>query len=53
MTRETGIKICGLCHGHYGYHHIAKTLGLDLDRISFQAPGVNHCSCTMGKMRTR
>ena len=43
MTRETGIKICGLCHGHYGYHHIAKTLGLDLDRISVQAPGVNHC----------
>ena len=19
MTRETGLKICGLCHGHYGY----------------------------------
>jgi len=43
MTRETDIKVCGLCHGHYGYHHIAKTLGLDLDRIDFQAPGVNHC----------
>lgn len=43
MTRETDIKVCGLCHGHFGYHHIAKTLGMDLDRIDFQAPGVNHC----------
>ncbi|MEE2657602.1 MAG: alpha-glucosidase/alpha-galactosidase [Candidatus Latescibacterota bacterium] len=43
MTRETDIKVCGLCHGHYGYHHIARTLGLDRERIAFQAPGVNHC----------
>jgi alpha-galactosidase len=43
MTRETDIKVCGLCHGHYGYHHIVKTLGLDLDRVDYQAPGVNHC----------
>jgi alpha-galactosidase len=43
MTRETGIKVCGLCHGHYGYHRIAKVLGMDLERVDFQAPGVNHC----------
>ena len=43
MTRETGIKVCGLCHGHYGYHRIAKELGFDLERVDFQAPGVNHC----------
>lgn len=43
MTRETDIKICGLCHGHYGYHHVANTLGFDLDRVGFQASGVNHC----------
>jgi len=43
MTRETSINVCGLCHGHYGYHAIAHTLGLELDRIDFQAPGVNHC----------
>ena len=43
MTRETDIKVCGLCHGHYGYLHIAKVLGLDPDRVEFQAPGVNHC----------
>jgi alpha-galactosidase len=43
MTRETDIKVCGLCHGHYGYQRIARELGLDLERVDFQAPGVNHC----------
>jgi len=42
MTRETGIKICGLCHGHYGVHEIARTLGLDPQRVTWQAPGLNH-----------
>ena len=43
MTRETGIKVCGLCHGHYGYLRLARELGLDPERVDFQAPGVNHC----------
>ncbi|MBD3182745.1 alpha-glucosidase/alpha-galactosidase [Candidatus Poribacteria bacterium] len=42
MTRETGIKVCGLCHGHYGYRGIASTLGLDPGKITWQAPGLNH-----------
>ena len=42
MTRETGIKVCGLCHGHYGYRTIAETVGLDPDRVTWQAPGLNH-----------
>jgi alpha-galactosidase len=43
MTRETGIKVCGLCHGHYGVHEIARTLGLEhLERLTWQAPGLNH-----------
>jgi len=42
MSRETGIKACGLCHGHYGYRHIAKTIGLDADKVTWQAPGLNH-----------
>ncbi|HEU5089091.1 MAG TPA: hypothetical protein VFT99_16660, partial [Roseiflexaceae bacterium] len=42
MTRETGIKVCGLCHGHYGVYEIARTLGLDPARLSWQAPGLNH-----------
>ena len=42
MTRETGIKVCGLCHGHYGYLEIARVLGLDPARVTWQAPGLNH-----------
>ena len=42
MSRETGMKVCGLCHGHYGYRNIASTIGLDPDRITWQAPGLNH-----------
>jgi alpha-galactosidase len=42
MTRETDIKVCGLCHGHYGYRRIAETIGIDPDRVTWQAPGLNH-----------
>lgn len=42
MTRETGIKVCGLCHGHYGYREVAETIGLDPDKVAWQAPGLNH-----------
>jgi alpha-galactosidase len=42
MTRETGIKVCGLCHGHYGYREIAQVIGLDPDRVTWEAPGLNH-----------
>ncbi len=42
MTRETSIKVCGLCHGHFGYAGVARTLGLDPDEVTWQAPGLNH-----------
>ena len=42
MSRETGIKVCGLCHGHYGYQQIARAIGLDPDKVTWQAPGLNH-----------
>jgi alpha-galactosidase len=45
MTRETNIKICGLCHGHYGVYRIAHTIGLDMTNphdLTWQAPGLNH-----------
>jgi alpha-galactosidase len=45
MTRETSIKVCGLCHGHYGVYGIARVLGLDLTNekdLTWQAPGLNH-----------
>jgi alpha-galactosidase len=43
MTRETPQKIVGLCHGYRGYLKVARILGLDPDRITWQAPGFNHC----------
>jgi len=42
MTRHTGIKVCGLCHGHFGYQHIAGTLGLPPEKVRAQMIGLNH-----------
>ena len=42
VGRETDIKVCGLCHGHYGYRDIAEMIGLDPDQVTYQAPGLNH-----------
>jgi alpha-galactosidase len=42
MVRETGVKVLGLCHGHYGYRSIARALGLDPAHVSAQMPGFNH-----------
>ena len=43
MTRETDIKVCGLCHGHYGVYGIAGVIGIEHpERITWQAPGLNH-----------
>lgn len=42
MKRETSIKICGLCHGYREYETIAKTLGIELNQVEWEAPGLNH-----------
>jgi alpha-galactosidase len=42
MTRETSLKIVGLCHGHAGYRRVAQVLGVNPDEVRFQAPGLNH-----------
>jgi alpha-galactosidase len=42
MTRATGIKVCGLCHGHTGYYEIAEVLGLDESKVKAQVAGFNH-----------
>jgi alpha-galactosidase len=48
MTREVpGVRVIGLCHGHYGYREIAGVLGLDPDRVRCLAPGLNHCIFAM------
>ncbi|HEV8635027.1 MAG TPA: alpha-glucosidase/alpha-galactosidase [Chloroflexota bacterium] len=43
MTRQSGVKVIGLCHGHYGYLDLCQVLGLDPDRVTWEAPGLNHC----------
>jgi alpha-galactosidase len=44
MTRETNAKVIGLCHGYLSYKMIARTLGLDVADVTFEAPGINHCT---------
>lgn len=43
MTRETKVKVIGLCHGHYGYLNVCQVLGIDPATVEWEAPGVNHC----------
>jgi alpha-galactosidase len=43
LSRETKLKVIGLCHGHFGYKKVAKTLGLDLKRVKAESIGFNHC----------
>ena len=35
-------KIVGLCHGYGAVYELAKTLGLEREKISFEILGVNH-----------
>jgi alpha-galactosidase len=35
-------KVVGLCHGHSGIYHLARELGLEREKITFEVPGVNH-----------
>jgi alpha-galactosidase len=43
LHRETKAKVIGLCHGHYGYLDMCNVLGLDPARVTWEAPGLNHC----------
>ncbi len=36
------MNIVGLCHGFGGVYNIARELGMEKDKISFEIPGVNH-----------
>lgn len=42
MTRESSVKVVGLCHGFHGYRGICRVLGLDPEQVTWQAPGFNH-----------
>lgn len=38
----TKVKVIGFCHGYAHIFKIAKTMGLDPDRLEWQVAGVNH-----------
>lgn len=43
MTRESDIRIVGLCHGPFGgYRELAKVLGFDLGSATLESVGFNH-----------
>jgi len=42
MHRAVGIKLIGLCHGHYGIREIGEKLGLESKDVSGRAIGFNH-----------
>lgn len=42
ISRETKIKVIGLCHGHLGYIELAETLGLKRDFVEAEVIGFNH-----------
>lgn len=43
MTRESDIKIVGLCHGPFGgYREMAQVLGFDLSQATLESVGFNH-----------
>jgi len=43
ISRETKIKVIGVCHGHLGYKEVARTLGLNLEKVGVEVAGFNHC----------
>ncbi|GMQ93508.1 MAG: alpha-glucosidase/alpha-galactosidase [Acidimicrobiia bacterium] len=42
MTRETDIKVVGLCDGVKTYRDVCDVLGIEAGRVTWEAPGVNH-----------
>jgi alpha-galactosidase len=42
MSRETKAKVVGVCHGHYGYKDVVKTLGLNEEKVNVRMVGFNH-----------
>jgi alpha-galactosidase len=43
MTRETDVRVVGLCHGFRGYRQLAEAIGVPPDEVQWEAVGVNHC----------
>ncbi|ABR30628.1 alpha-glucosidase [Thermosipho melanesiensis] len=42
ILRNVSINMVGFCHGHYGIHYLAETIGLEMNKVDWQVAGVNH-----------
>ncbi|MEM2303457.1 MAG: alpha-glucosidase/alpha-galactosidase [Candidatus Bathyarchaeia archaeon] len=42
LSRETKLKVIGLCHGHLGYKEMVGIMGLDLNKVEVESVGLNH-----------
>ena len=42
LRKYPGARMIGICHGYGGVYSVAKTLGLEKGKFTFQIPGVNH-----------
>ncbi len=42
VNRAAPVRAVGLCHGINAVNHIARTIGLDPEKVSAQAYGLNH-----------
>lgn len=43
IARETGIKVVGVCHGHFSYKQLIDAVGLDAANVKVEMAGFNHC----------
>lgn len=42
ISRESKVRVIGLCHGHLGYEEMAKILRLRLKNVEVVSAGLNH-----------
>ncbi|PMQ01714.1 MAG: alpha-glucosidase/alpha-galactosidase [Dictyoglomus sp. NZ13-RE01] len=42
VSRETDVRIIGICHGFHGVYEVINTLNLDPNKVDWQIAGVNH-----------
>ncbi len=42
-SKYTKANVVGVCHGHNGYKGIARILGLDVEKVTGEVLGFNHC----------
>ena len=43
ITRHTGMRTVGICHGHMEWKKLAEIIGVEESRVSVEIAGVNHC----------